>query len=178
MVGVCDLTMAHEMDSVGVWHAVNCTAATSHPPHTDVSQISETHCRPNCMPGYTGGKNPPVDYGNDMPLDENEQKILDEIERQLYEEDPKLADMVAKAVRGGTGRWKMRFAAAVFVMGAVVMFISFPRSWVIAGAGFLIMVVSAGWMALTASTSRINYPTSGAIDDWLVRLQHRWRRDG
>ena len=130
------------------------------------------------MPGYTGGENPPADYGNDMALDENEQKILDEIERQLYEEDPKLADMVAKAVRGGTGRWKMRLAAAVFVVGAIVMFISFPRSWAIAGAGFLIMVVSAGWMALTASASRINYPTSGTIDDWLVRLQHRWRRDG
>jgi hypothetical protein len=128
--------------------------------------------------GYTGDKNPPVDFGNDMPLDENEQKILDEIERQLYEEDPKLADMVAKAVRGGAGRWKMRLAAAVFVLGTVVMFISFPRSWVIAGVGFLIMVVSAGWMALTASASRINYPTSGAVDDWLMRLQHRWRRDG
>ena len=113
-----------------------------------------------------------------MPLDENEQKILDEIERQLYEEDPKLADMVAKAVRGGSGRWKMRLAAAAFVVGAIVMFVSFPRSWAIAGAGFLTMVVSAGWMALTASASRINYPTSGSLDDWLVRLQHRWRRDG
>ena len=113
-----------------------------------------------------------------MPLDENEQKILDEIERQLYEEDPKLAEMVAKAVRGGSDRWKMRVAAAVFVLGAVVMFVSFPRSWAIAGAGFLIMVVSAGWMALTAGASRFNYPTSGAVDDWLLRLQHRWRRNG
>ena len=113
-----------------------------------------------------------------MPLDENEQKILDEIERQLYEEDPKLAAMVAKAVRGGTDRWKMRVAAAVFVLGAIVMFISFPRSWLIAGVGFLVMVVSAGWMALTAGASRINYPTSGAVDDWLLRLQHRWRREG
>lgn len=157
---------------------MNSNAAISDSLRTDVRQISETHCRPNCVPGYTGGENPPADYGNDMALDENEQKILDEIERQLYEEDPKLADMVAKAVRGGTGRWKMRLAAAVFVVGAIVMFISFPRSWAIAGAGFLIMVVSAGWMALTASASRINYPTSGTIDDWLVRLQHRWRRDG
>ena len=157
---------------------MNSHAAISDSLRADVRQISETHCRPNCVPGYTGGENPPADYGNDMALDENEQKILDEIERQLYEEDPKLADMVAKAVRGGTGRWKIRLAAAVFVVGAIVMFISFPRSWAIAGAGFLIMVVSAGWMALTASASRINYPTSGTIDDWLVRLQHRWRRDG
>ncbi len=113
-----------------------------------------------------------------MPLDENEQKILDEIERQLYEEDPKLAEMVAKAVRGGANRWKMRLAAVVFVLGAIVMFVSFPRSWAIAGAGFLIMVVSAGWMALTARASRITQPTSGSVDDWLLRFQHRWRKDG
>jgi len=127
---------------------------------------------------YTEDKNPPVYHGNDMPLDENEQKILDEIERQLYEDDPKLAAMVAKAVRGGADRWKMRLAAAVFILGGVVMFISFPRSWAIAGAGFLIMVVAAGWMALTTRASRINRPTPGAVDDWLLRLQHRWRREG
>ncbi|GMQ93086.1 MAG: hypothetical protein BMS9Abin12_0563 [Acidimicrobiia bacterium] len=127
---------------------------------------------------YTDKKNPLVDYGNNMPLNEHEQKILDEIERQLYEEDPKLAEMVAKAVRGGAERWKMRVAAAVFVLGAIVMFVSFPRSWAIAGAGFLIMVASAGWMALTARASRIGRSTSGAVDDWLLRFQHRWRRDG
>jgi hypothetical protein len=113
-----------------------------------------------------------------MPLDEHEQKILDEIERALYEEDPKLAEMVAKAVRGGDDRWKMRLAAGVFVLGAIVMFISFPRSWAIAGAGFLIMVVSAGWMALSARASRTIQPTPRAVDDWLLRIQHRWRRDG
>ena len=127
---------------------------------------------------YTGYKNPPVYHGNDMPLDENEQKILDEIERQLYEEDPKLAAMVAKAIRGGTDRWKMRLSAAVFVLGAVVMFVSFPRSWAIAGAGFLIMVVAAGWMALATGASRLDHRAPGAVDDWLLRLQHRWRREG
>lgn len=128
--------------------------------------------------GYTDGKNPPVDHGNDMALNEQEQKILDEIERQLYEDDPKLAAMVARAVRGGADRWKMRLAAAVFVLGAIVMFVSFPRSWAIAGAGFLIMVASASWMALRARASRISQSTSGVVDDWLMRFQHRWRRDG
>ena len=127
---------------------------------------------------YTEYENPPVYHGNDMPLDENEQKILDEIERQLYEEDPKLAAMVAKAIRGGTDRWKMRLAVAVFVLGAVVMFISFPRSWAIAGAGFLIMVVSAGWMVLTTRALRVDRSAPGAVDDWLLRMQHRWRREG
>lgn len=112
-----------------------------------------------------------------MELNEQEQKILDEIERQLYEDDPKLAEMVARAVRGGPDRWKMRLAVSVFVLGAVVMFVSFPRSWVIAGAGFLIMVASAGWMAVTTRASRQAQAVPGAVDEWLERLQHRWRRD-
>lgn len=113
-----------------------------------------------------------------MPLDEHEQKILDEIERQLYEDDPKLAEMVAKAVRGGADRWKMRLAAAVFALGAIIMFISFPRSWAVAGAGFLVMVGSASWMAVRAKASRFDQSTPGGVDDWLLRLQHRWRKEG
>jgi len=111
-----------------------------------------------------------------MPLNEHEQKILDEIERQLYEDDPKLAEMVSKAVRSGRNRWKMRLAAVMFVVGAVVMFVSFTQSWAIAGMGFLIMVTTAGWMALTARASRTQ-PAGGA-SDLVERLQKRWRRDG
>lgn len=143
------------------------------------------NCQPLDMPfygissfRYTDLGNPPVDCGNNMELNEHEQKILDEIERQLYEDDPKLAAMVARAVRGGADRWKMRFAVTVFVLGAIVMFVSFTRSWAIAGTGFLIMVVSASWMALRARSSRIGRSTSGVVDDWLLRFQHRWRRDG
>jgi hypothetical protein len=72
----------------------------------------------------------------------------------------------------------MRVGAAVFVLGAVVMFISFPRSWAIAGLGFLIMVVSAGWMALSLRATRSDQLVPGVVDDWLLRIQHRWRRDG
>lgn len=111
-----------------------------------------------------------------MPLNEHEQKILDEIERQLYEDDPKLADMVAKAVRSGRDRWKMRLAALLFVVGAVVMFASFTQSWAIAGAGFIVMVASAGWIGITARANRVH--TSGAAGDFVERLQRRWRRDG
>ena len=111
-----------------------------------------------------------------MALNEHEQKILDEIERQLYEDDPKLAEMVAKAVRSGGDRWKMRFAAALFVLGAVVMFASFTQSLPIAAGGFLLMLASAGWMALTARSTRTH--TSPDVSDWVDRLQRRWRRDG
>jgi hypothetical protein len=111
-----------------------------------------------------------------MPLNEHEQKILDEIERQLYEDDPKLAEMVARAVRTGRNRWKMRLAAILFIAGAVIMFASFTVSWVIAGMGFLIMVATAGWMALTARAARIG--SGGGTSDLFDRLQKRLRRDG
>lgn len=110
-----------------------------------------------------------------MPLNEHEQKILDEIERQLYEDDPKLAEMVAKAVRSGRDRWKMRLAAVLFLAGAVIMFVSFTQSWIVAGAGFLLMVASAGWMALTARASRIE--AGSGSGDVMSRLMNRWRRD-
>jgi hypothetical protein len=114
---------------------------------------------------------------NDMPLNEHEQKILDEIERQLYEDDPKLAEMVSRAVRGGRHRWKMRLAVVAFVVGAVVMFASFTSSWAVAGIGFLIMVGSAGWMAITVRMSRSLKAGSGSMEAILGQLRQKWRRD-
>lgn len=127
--------------------------------------------------GYTvGTEHPSTMRETHMPLNEHEQKILDEIERQLYEDDPKLAEMVARAVRTGRNRWKMRLAAILFVAGAVIMFASFTVSWVIAGMGFLLMVATAGWMALTARAARIG--SGGGTSDLFDRLQKRLRRDG
>ncbi|MBW2470972.1 MAG: DUF3040 domain-containing protein [Deltaproteobacteria bacterium] len=111
-----------------------------------------------------------------MPLNEHEQKILDEIERQLYEDDPKLAEMVAKAVRSNRDRWKMRLAAVLFIVGAVVMFASFTQSWIVAGAGFVLMVASAGWLALTVRAQRVE--SGGGSGEFIERLQRRWRREG
>ena len=112
-----------------------------------------------------------------MALNEHEQKILDEIERQLYEEDPKLADMVAKAVKGDATRWKMRLAVVAFLGGAVLMFASFTVSLFVAGLGFLIMVGSAGWIAYTVRSTRSLQSRQGAVDAWVGQLRRKWRRD-
>jgi hypothetical protein len=111
-----------------------------------------------------------------MPLDEHEQKILDEIERQLYEEDPKLAAMVAKAVRGDATRWKMRLAVGAFIAGAVLMFVSFTASLIVAGLCFLVMVGSASWMALTVRSTRSFHTGQGTVDDWVGEFRRKWRR--
>ena len=108
-----------------------------------------------------------------MPLNEHEQKILDEIERQMYEEDPKLAHKVARAVRSGNDRWRMRLAAVIFVIGGVVMFASFTASWFVAGLGFVIMVASAGWMAHTAGSKREARGTSVSLESLMDRFGRR-----
>jgi len=108
-----------------------------------------------------------------MPLNEHEQKILDEIERQMYEEDPKLAQKVARAVRTGSDRWRMRLAAVVFLIGGVVMFASFTVSWVIAGLGFVVMVASAGWMAHTAGSKREARGFSVSLESFMDRFGRR-----
>jgi len=111
-----------------------------------------------------------------MSLNEHEQKILDEIERQLYEEDPKLAQKVAKAVRTGQDRWRMRLAAVVFIVGAVVMFASFTQTWIVAGIGFLIMVASAAWVAHSVGSLREARGGSGMLESLMERLGHRWQQ--
>jgi hypothetical protein len=112
-----------------------------------------------------------------MALNEHEQKILDEIERKLYEDDPRLADMVSRAVRGDGTRWKMRLAVVAFIGGAVLMFASFTVSWIVAGIGFLIMVGSAGWVALTIRSTKSLQAGSRSVDELLGRFRRKWRRD-
>lgn len=106
-------------------------------------------------------------------MNEHEQKILDEIERQMYEEDPKLAHKVARAVRTGNDRWRMRLAAVVFLIGGVVMFASFTVSWVIAGLGFVVMVASAGWMAHTVGSKREARGISASLESLMDRFGRR-----
>ncbi len=110
-----------------------------------------------------------------MPLDEREQRILEEIERHLYEEDPKLAQKV-KATLGSRSRRRQRLAVLGFVVGLVVMLGSFTSSAVIAGLGFILMVASAGWLAMMVRSGRGDGAQGGAAEGWLDRLRDRWRR--
>ena len=109
-----------------------------------------------------------------MPLDDREQKILEEIERHLYEEDPRLARTVATAPLGGRRRLRQRLAAVAFLVGIVVMLGSFTTSPFVAGLGFVVMVASAGYLAMTVrAAAEVGAVGSG----WLDRFQDRWRRE-
>ena len=113
-----------------------------------------------------------------MPLDEREQRILEEIERQFYQEDPKLAQTVARTTLESVNRKWQRLAAAGFIVGLVVMLVFFPNNTLIAAAGFIVMVVSAGWLAMHMRRSRTESSGSGRLGSWLDRVRHRWRSDG
>ncbi len=112
-----------------------------------------------------------------MPLNEREQRILEEIERQFYQEDPKLAQTVANTtLESVTRRWN-RVAVVGFVVGLVVMLASFTQWTAVALGGFLLMVVSAGWIAMNIRRRRGEGGGSGPLAGWLEQARQRWQRD-
>ena len=78
-----------------------------------------------------------------MPLSEDEQRILSEIEQHLYASDPQLVREVSQTtVYRHAGR-NLKWAALGFVVGLVVMVMTFTTSIVLAFVGFLAMLASA-----------------------------------
>ncbi len=110
-----------------------------------------------------------------MPLNEDEQRILEEIERQFYEEDPELARSVAGTSLRSRLRPHRRLAFAGFAVGLVVMLVSFTSSVWIAAIGFLLMLASAGWLAM--SFRKGSEGGSETFESWLDRARQRWSRN-
>lgn len=109
-----------------------------------------------------------------MGLNEREQRILDEIERQFYEEDPHLAESVAKAalVRPRIHR---NLAIGAIAVGLIVMlFFLTQQNPFAALGGFLLMVGGAGWLAMTMRDGEGPGLGAGLVE----RLQQRWSREG
>jgi Protein of unknown function (DUF3040) len=77
-----------------------------------------------------------------MPLSDHEQKILEEIEKRLQEEDPRLADQVARTSLYAHLARRIRWGAAAFLAGFVMLLLFMISLWV-AIAGFGVMLVSA-----------------------------------
>ncbi len=78
-----------------------------------------------------------------MPLSENEQNILAEIERHLEETDPGLARHVGKrsVYRHAVG--SLKWSILGFVVGLGLMVATLRVHYLVAFAGFLVMLVSA-----------------------------------
>jgi len=113
-----------------------------------------------------------------VPLDDREQKILEEIERHFYADDPKLAETVARTTLESLSRRWTRFAVAGFVVGLLVMLAFFTVQVLVAGVGFILMVVSAGWIAMDVRRRSGSNGPGGYVENWISRVRQRWRRDG
>ena len=76
-----------------------------------------------------------------MPLSEHEQRILEEIEKWLSEEDPRLAESVAKATVTNHALGRIRWGIAGFVIGLAMLPLLLIDFWYGVG-GFLVMLGS------------------------------------
>jgi hypothetical protein len=122
-----------------------------------------------------------------VPLSEHEQRLLDQIERALYAEDPKFASAVRHTdLRSHLRRRIKRMAVLVFVGFAAFLTGLFIQEPVVAGAGFVVMVIATwllarAWLKLTGRSSE---PTKVQLDrprithegGWRARLEERWQR--
>jgi xanthine/uracil/vitamin C permease (AzgA family) len=77
-----------------------------------------------------------------MPLSEHEQRILEEIEKRLQEEDPRLAEAVARSSLYAHIARRIRWGVLAFVIGFVMLLLFFLEVWV-AIIGFGVMLASA-----------------------------------
>ena len=72
-----------------------------------------------------------------MPLSRDEQRKLDEIERSLNRDDPKFA---AKVTMDRVRRSRVRIAAGLLVLGAVVIIVGLIVTLDVVGVGVVIVV--------------------------------------
>jgi len=114
-----------------------------------------------------------------MPLSEHEQRILEDIERRLEEDDPRLADAVARTSLYTHLARRIRWATLAFVAGFIMLLLFFVSQWV-ALAGFAVMLISAliayrylkqiGQDQLRSMQNRYSLPA------FLARLSGRFRQ--
>ena len=78
-----------------------------------------------------------------VPLSEDEQRILSEIEQRLYESDPRLAREVRSTTVYTPAFRGLKWAALGFIAGVIIMIATLSVSFVLAFAGFIVMLASA-----------------------------------
>ena len=116
-----------------------------------------------------------------MPLSEHEQRILEEIEKRLQEEDPRLADAVARTSLYAHVARRIRWGALAFVLGFLMLMLFAWSVWV-AIAGFVVMLASALLVYHELRRLTRDYPgaegvrAERSLPGFLARLTDRMRR--
>ncbi|MDP9497040.1 MAG: DUF3040 domain-containing protein [Actinomycetota bacterium] len=85
-----------------------------------------------------------------MPLSEHEQRLLDQIERALYAEDPKFASTVRSTDLRTHMRRRLRRAAAVLVLGFVLLVTGALTAKPLVGVAGFVVMLGALLLALSA----------------------------
>jgi hypothetical protein len=117
-----------------------------------------------------------------MPLSEDEQRILKEIEENLSATDPKLVQQVSDTTLYRHAARVIKWSAAGFVAGLVLMILTFTTTLVLGVVGFAVMLGcalaiehnvrklgKAGIESLTGSMR------GGALKNMLGNAGSRWR---
>ncbi len=75
-----------------------------------------------------------------MPLSEDEERILQEISQQFYEDDPDFAGKVGETTLYSHTVRRMKWSGFGFVAGIIFLVASLSTSYLLAFAGFLMML--------------------------------------
>jgi len=117
-----------------------------------------------------------------MPLSEDEQRILKEIEENLSATDPKLVQQVSDTTLYRHAARVIKWSAAGFVAGLVLMILTFTTTLVLGVVGFAIMLGCAlaiehnvrklGRAGIESLTGSMR---NGTIKNMLGNAGSRWR---
>ncbi len=123
-----------------------------------------------------------------MPLSEDEQRILHEIEQQFYESDPAFAREVGKTTLYRHAGRNLKWAAAGFFAGFVLLVGAFATSLFLGFVGFAVMLACAfffernlrkmgraGWKQVTGNLKTTQVKEQ--FGDVGKRLKKRFRRE-
>jgi hypothetical protein len=117
-----------------------------------------------------------------MPLSEDEQRILKEIEENLSATDPKLVQQVSDTTLYRHAARVIKWSAAGFVAGLVLMILTFTTTLVLGVVGFAVMLGCA--LAIEHNVRKLgkagieSLPGSmrgGALKNMLGNAGSRWR---
>jgi hypothetical protein len=117
-----------------------------------------------------------------MPLSEDEQRILKEIEENLSATDPKLVQQVSDTTLYRHAARVIKWSAAGFVAGLVLMVLTFTTTLILGVVGFAIMLGCAlaiehnvrklGRAGIESLTGSMR---GGAFKNMLGNAGNRWR---
>jgi len=96
-----------------------------------------------------------------VPLSEHEQRQLEQIEQALYAEHPRFAKAVRAADPQVHYKRRVVYAALGFVLGLALLVVGVSTHWEISVAGFVVMLASCYWAAL--SYRRMNGIATGRV---------------